>query len=272
MPRSLPGAPIGLPSTKTSPAVGSSKPAMMRNRVDLPQPEAPIRQANAPLSIAASMRPSASISPSPTWKRLVTPRMTTWARLRLGMVLRTPSQHAVADHDDDAIGHESADADDDHTGHHQVGARERAAVHDHGAEPGGDAGHFADHDQDPGKSMRNAKPVEDRRQRRRKHDLTEHGGAGAAEHRSGLEQPHIDRAHAEDGVEQDRIERAEEYEKDRRVRPQSEKDHRQRQPYGDRDRPQKIDRRVEELPQDAEAADPHPGRAAHQRGQGEAPL
>src|SRR5258705_13984129 len=148
MPRSLPGAPIGLPSTKTSPALGSSKPAMMRNRVDLPQPEAPIRQANAPLSIAASTRPGASISPSPTWKRLVTPRMTTWARLRLGMVLRTPSQHAVADHDDDAIGHESADADDDHTGHNQVGARERAAVHDHGAEPGGIAGDCPDIEQD----------------------------------------------------------------------------------------------------------------------------
>src|SRR5258707_13485712 len=123
MPRSLPGAPIGLPSTKPSPALGSSKPAMMRNRVDLPQPEAPIRQANAPLSIAASMRPSASISPSPTWKRLVTPRMTTWARLRLGMVLRTPSQQAVADHDDEAIGHESTDSDAERDGAHQAGSQ-----------------------------------------------------------------------------------------------------------------------------------------------------
>src|SRR5258708_13990215 len=135
MRRSLPGAPIGLPSTKTSPALGSSKPAMMRNRVDLPQPEAPIRQANAPLSIAASMRPSASISPSPTWKRLVTPRMTTWARLRLGMVLRTPSQHAVANHEGDAIRHESPEPHDDHTGHHQVGAQQRAALHDPVREP-----------------------------------------------------------------------------------------------------------------------------------------
>jgi len=48
------------------------------------------------------------------------------------------------------------------SGHHQVGARERAAVHDHRAEPGGHAGHLADHDQDPGEAVRDAQSVEDR--------------------------------------------------------------------------------------------------------------
>src|SRR5262249_48167157 len=224
MPRSLPGAVTGLPSTRTSPVVGSSKPATTRNKVDLPQPEAPIRHTKAPLSIDASMRASASTSPSPTWKRLPTPRMTTWDRSALRMVLRTPLQHAIADDHDDAVGDEAADADDDHARHHQVGARERAAVHDHGAQPGGHAGHLADHDQDPGKPVGDAKPVEDRRQRSRKYDLAEHGGSRAAQHSSGLEQPHVDGAHAEDGVEQDRIERAEEHQKDRRVRPQPEED------------------------------------------------
>src|SRR5215470_14799105 len=162
MPRSLPGPVTGLPSTRTSPVVGSSKPATMRSKVDLPQPDAPIRQTNAPGSIATSIRPSASISPSPTWKRLLTPRIITWGRAS-GMVLRAPLQHAIADHHDDAVGDEAADADHDHAGHHQVGARERAAVHDHRAEAGRHAGHLADHDQDPGKAMGDAQPVEDRR-------------------------------------------------------------------------------------------------------------
>src|SRR5262249_42394398 len=163
MPRSLPGAVTGFPSTTTSPVVGSSKPATTRSKVDLPQPDAPIRQTNAPPWIAASMRPSASTSPSPTWKRLLTPRMTRWGRTVSRMMLGTPLQHAVADDDDDAVGHEAANADDDHPGNHQVGARERAAVHDHGPEAGGDAGHLSDHDQDPGKTVGDAKPIEDRR-------------------------------------------------------------------------------------------------------------
>src|SRR5262249_755724 len=105
--------------------------------------------------------------------------MTTWGRLGLGMVLRTPPQHAVADYDDDTIRHESADADDHHPGHNQIGASDAAAVHDPGAQPGGDPRHFADHDQNPGKSMGDAQPVEDSRQRSGKHDFAEHGGAGA---------------------------------------------------------------------------------------------
>src|SRR6476469_531217 len=197
MPRSLPGAVTGLASTKTSPVVGSSKPATMRNNVDLPQPDAPIRQTNAPIAIVASIRPSASTTPSPTWNRLVTPRMTTCGRSGLRMVLRTPLQHAVADDDDDAVGHEAAHADDNHPRHHQVGARERAPIHDHRPEPGGHAGHLTDDDQDPGKAMGDPKAVEDRRQRGRKHDLAEHRGARAAQHGGGLEQPHIDRAHTE---------------------------------------------------------------------------
>src|SRR5947208_34401 len=117
MPRSLPGPVIGLPATATSPAVGSSKPATMRSRVDLPQPDAPIRQTNWASSIVRSIRPSASTSPSPTTKRLVTPRIAicgTGGRRMSGMVLRAPLQQAVADQHDDAVGNKAADADDDH--------------------------------------------------------------------------------------------------------------------------------------------------------------
>src|SRR5262245_64756555 len=105
--------------------------------------------------------------------------MTTWGRSALRMMLRTPLQHAVADDDDDAVGHETADADDNHPRHHKVGARERTAVHDHGAKAGGHAGHLADHNQDPGTNVGDAKPVEERRKRGRNNALTEHLGARA---------------------------------------------------------------------------------------------
>src|SRR3974390_2198717 len=154
MPRSLPGPLMRLPSTRTSPVVGSSKPAMMRSMVDLPQPEAPIRQTSSPCAMAASMRPSASTSPSPTANRLLTPRMAMCARFASGMVLRAPLQQPVADRHNDAVGHEAADADHDHAGDHEVGARERAPVHDHGAEAGRNAGHLAHDNENPGKAVR----------------------------------------------------------------------------------------------------------------------
>src|SRR6266481_1791794 len=150
MPRSLPGPAIGLPLTSTSPVVGSSKPAMMRSSVDFPQPEAPIRQTNSPSAIVRSTRASASMSSSPAVKRLVAPRIASrvW-RTMSAMMLRAPAQQPVGERDDDPVGEKAERADDDHAGDHQIGARERAPVHDHRAEPGRHAGHLADHDQDP---------------------------------------------------------------------------------------------------------------------------
>src|SRR5215813_4296996 len=116
MPRSGAGPAIGLPHISASPWLGSSKPATMRSRVDLPQPDAPIRQTNSPCSTATSTRASASISPSSTWKRLVTPRIATCGfgeRGASAMVLRAPLQQVVADHDDDAVGDEAAHSDHD---------------------------------------------------------------------------------------------------------------------------------------------------------------
>src|ERR1041384_4631717 len=62
MPRSGAGPSIGRSHIKALPRVAGSKPATMRSKVDLPQPEAPIRQTNSPLltrrlaSRSASMR------------------------------------------------------------------------------------------------------------------------------------------------------------------------------------------------------------------------
>src|SRR5262245_45769830 len=147
MPRSEPGPVIGLPCADTPPVVGSSKPATMRKSVDLPQPEAPIRQTNSPASMLTSIGASASISSSPTAKRLVTPRIASSVRRASAMVLRAPAQHAVGDHHDDAVGDEAHGANHDHAGDDEVGARQRAPVHDDRAEAGRHAGHLADHDQ-----------------------------------------------------------------------------------------------------------------------------
>src|SRR5580692_8295880 len=220
MPRSRPGPVMALPPIDASPVVGSSKPAMMRSSVDFPQPDAPIRQTNSPCGMLRSTGARASTSPSPTAKRLVTPRtvrVSGWSALL--KMLWTPAQQAVADRDDDPVGDEAAGADHDHAGDHEIGARQRAAVHHHRAEAGRNTGHFTDHDQYPGESVRDPQSVENGGQGSGQHDLPEHPGARAAQHRGGLEQARIDRAHAKHGVEQDRIEGAEEDQEDRRIRP-----------------------------------------------------
>src|SRR5207244_1414909 len=153
MPRSLPGPTIGLPCEETSPVVGSSKPATMRRSVDLPQPEAPIRQTNSPAAMVASTRASASISSSPTAKRLVTPRIASCVRRASAMVLRAPAQQAVRGHYDEAVGDEAAHADHDHAGDHQIGARQRAALQYHRAEAGRPAVQFPHDNQNPDETL-----------------------------------------------------------------------------------------------------------------------
>src|SRR3984957_6878431 len=175
MPRSRPGPVMALPPIDASPVVGSSKPAMMRKSVDFPQPHAPIRQTNSPCGMARSTGASASTSSLPTAKRLVTPRTVKLVgRASLLMVLWAPAQETVADRDDDPVGHKAAGTDHDHSGDHEVGARQRAAIHHHRAETGGNAGHLADHDQYPGKTVGDPQSAENGWQRGRKYDLAEH--------------------------------------------------------------------------------------------------
>src|SRR4051794_36561440 len=136
--------------------------------------------------MVTSTRASASISSSPAAKRLVTPRTASRVTRELAMMLRAPAQQPVRDRHDEAVGEEAERANDDHAGHDEIGARESAPAHDPRAEAGGNAGHLADHDQDPGKAVCDAQAVEDRGQGGRKYDLPEHGRAGTAEHRRGL--------------------------------------------------------------------------------------
>src|SRR5580698_9069638 len=191
MPRSPPGPVTDSPSIATSPVVGSSNPAMMRSSVDFPQPEAPIMQTNSPFGMTRSIGASASTSSSPIAKRLVTPRTVRVSGCPLLTVLRAPAEETITDRHDDAVGDKAAGADHDHACYHEIGARQRAAIHHDGAEAGRNAGHFADHDQDPGKAVRDPKAAEDGGQRGRQHDLAEHAGSGTAEHGGGLEQSWI---------------------------------------------------------------------------------
>ena len=91
------------------------------------------------------------------------------------------------------------------------------AIHDDGAEALRHARHLADHDDEPGEAEAEPQAGEDRGQRGRQHHLEELRVAAAAEHRGGLEQLRLHAAHAEDGVEQDRIEGAEEDQEEGRL-------------------------------------------------------
>src|SRR3954467_10533575 len=113
MPRSLPGPVMGAPRTRTSPEVGVSKPAMMRSSVDLPQPEAPIRQTNSPLSIFRLALRKASTGSLFTVKTFETSAM---SRKVLATVLRAPAQDVVVESDDQPVAEEAGGADDDHAG------------------------------------------------------------------------------------------------------------------------------------------------------------
>src|SRR5947207_13207019 len=105
----------------------------MRSSVDLPQPEAPIRQTNSPLLMRRSTWCNASTLSSFMKKVLLTSLIRRKGR-RSTMMLRAPAQDPVVERDDDAVADEAGDADDDHHVDDEVGARHREACHDHRAQ------------------------------------------------------------------------------------------------------------------------------------------
>src|SRR5471032_384322 len=133
MPRPGSGLAIGLPHINACPDVGCSKPAMMRSNVDLPQPDAPIRQTNSPLAIDRFAPLSAVIVWSCSLKILETSLISTMGSS--AMMVRAPAQEAIADGDDHAVGEITRDADHDHAADHQFRARQRASIHDHSTQP-----------------------------------------------------------------------------------------------------------------------------------------
>src|SRR3984893_12583395 len=143
------GSAIGLPRIRASPGGGCSKPAMIRSRVDLPQPDAPIRQTNSPLAIEGLASERAWIVWSCSWKTFETRLISTMGPAVSAMMVGAPAQQAVADQHDDPVGEIARDTDHDHAADHQLGARQRAAVHDDRTQALRHAGHLADHDDEP---------------------------------------------------------------------------------------------------------------------------
>src|SRR5215210_6712434 len=78
------------PSMSISPAVGSSKPAIIRSVVVLPQPDGPSRARNSPGCTSRSMSSTATRSP----KRFVTPRSATSGVSPLSMCAGTYRTHS----------------------------------------------------------------------------------------------------------------------------------------------------------------------------------
>src|SRR3979411_3017294 len=104
MPREGSGSAIGLPHISASPEEGCSKPAMMRRRVDLPQPDAPIRQTNSPLAIERLAAERAWIVWSCSWKTFETRLISTMGRAVSAMMVGAPAQQPGADPHHGAVG------------------------------------------------------------------------------------------------------------------------------------------------------------------------
>ena len=66
MPRLGPGPDIGTPHIRLSPCVAVSNPAAIRSSVDLPQPDAPIRQMNSPF-LTFRLAPRKASIDQPFW-------------------------------------------------------------------------------------------------------------------------------------------------------------------------------------------------------------
>src|SRR4029450_4648875 len=114
-------------------AGGATSPAVMRRSVDLPQPEAPIRQTNSPLAIESVASESAWIVCSCSWNCLETRPISTMGMVASAMMARAPAQQAVADHHDHAVGEVAREPDHDHAADHQVEWGQGAGVPDQSA-------------------------------------------------------------------------------------------------------------------------------------------
>src|ERR1041385_2959771 len=123
MPRSGAGPSIGRSHIKALPRVAVSKPATMRSKVDLPQPEAPIRQTNSPLLMRRLASRSASMRSPLNSNCLLKPLSS-----RIGIVasdmVRAPAKEPATEPLHEAVGDEARDADHDHAGDHDLGSRQ----------------------------------------------------------------------------------------------------------------------------------------------------
>ena len=93
----------GSPSRSTVPRVGASRPATRLSRVDLPQPEAPMRHTNSPGRAMREMSSSAVIVPDPAGKTFVTLRSSTVVRASTAAVKSKPLHFVPAEGLEDLV-------------------------------------------------------------------------------------------------------------------------------------------------------------------------
>src|SRR5262249_9708959 len=250
----------GAPSTKTWPRVGVSKPATMLSSVDLPQPLGPRMAANSLGSTAKSMACSAST----LWPRLLNSLKTEWSVIAgsaMGLQ-RPPPEHQPRQADDDTIRDEAEQADREHRGHADVHPPHVVRVPQHVAQPRLHRDHLGHDHRRPRHAHAEAEAREDRRERRRQHDLAQDRRLARAQHARGTQEKKVGVADAVRGVDDDRIEGAERDQEERAGVVDAEHRDRERQPRRDRHGPEELNGWIDDARDQAVPADEEPERDA----------
>src|SRR6266511_6431365 len=141
MPRSAPGALTGAPSSRMCPDVGASRPATIRNSVDLPQPDGPrieMKSLSVTVSVVGS---SATVGawPRPPGKMRLTAAITS-----LLISGEAPAEQSLVRPLEGEVGHEPDHADHDDAEYDLPGIEQRLAVGDHVPDAARRADQFGD--------------------------------------------------------------------------------------------------------------------------------
>src|SRR6476661_1096187 len=147
MPRSGPGRVTAWPSSSTRPVLGCDRPATMRNRVDLPQPDGP-RMVMKSLSATSSSTGSRARTGGPPWTPGKT-RDTPWMRSLLMSLRRVPGEEALVERLEQEVRNQTDQADDEDAEDHLPRVEQALRVHDHVADAAGRTDQLGDDDVGP---------------------------------------------------------------------------------------------------------------------------
>src|SRR5205809_1962029 len=135
MPRSAPGPTTGMPSSNTRPAVGESRPATIRNSVDLPHPDGPTIVMKSLSATASVVGCSASVGGPPRTPGNVRATPSISSLLRGSPRLRQrPRKERVIRPLEQEVRNQSDDSDHDDAEDNLAGVEKRLTVGDHVAD------------------------------------------------------------------------------------------------------------------------------------------
>src|SRR5262249_13452918 len=144
--RSGPGLLTGMPSTRTSPLVGCSKPAIRLSSVDLPQPLAPTRVTNS-RSATTTLIPASATTWPPAPKVLLTFLTSILATKRF---LHVPCKEIMANKNNQPVGQKPQQSDAEHGRDHDIIAIKEICIVEQVAEPAAHGQDLGDDDEHPG--------------------------------------------------------------------------------------------------------------------------